>query len=368
METSYWLERAGETLPDATPLEIERAAFILAMQYTASDVHFDRDGATLPTWQYAPGKVTPSTEALPFDEIKPQTIAAPYVTLSPRGLHGGLMVDARAFDGVQGGGVPDMTSAPDATEAFKSIMGVQSGNVVVKRRGTARVQGDVVCTSCDDLPNGASPGLLSTMLRDLPRNSIGAVGWQVSILTDLFYGDVIPGQLGHDTLQSGEHIPHDVDLSTVRGIVGKEAAASGAGHMSWPMRTRLPRVVLRKSEQVYVRPGALIAPHSDPRRMWVGHKCWTRGKLARATRGGKRAARTVTFGTAVVIDTPSALAELCDNVNRGERVTLRYNGVPLTLTRGKGTAGTFAITTPRGKASGLRTPQNVAKRASELVA
>jgi hypothetical protein len=55
-------------------------------------------------------------------------------------------------------------------------------------------------------------------------------------------------------------------------------------------------------------------------------------------------------------------------LNRDERAVFLLAGARVTVTRGKGKAGTFSLTTPQGKASGLRTPLGVAQRVAELVA
>lgn len=361
LDRHYWRERAAHVLPDdISPRDLIRAARILKLQYSAPEAVYEITGPTLPTWQYAPGRVTPSTEALPFDEVKPQTIAAPYVTLSPRGIVGGLMVDARAYDGVAGGGVPDMTPAPDAWSAIKHTLTQHNGQQVVKVRGRARVQGRG--TSIEDLPNGMTPGLLCQMLEDLPRNSVGAVGYQVQALTDLAYPGlprVFDDLTEPDTdLMRAMHAP-----GLLRAVAGQMTQYEDEHKVSWPIRVRLRGVRARKSEPV--TPRSLIAPADRADAVFVGHRLVKRGKVTR--RGGKRAERTIDIGR-VTIDSPLALATLADGLNRGERVQVLFNGVKLTLTRGKGTAGTFTVSTPAGKASGLRTAGNVARRASELVA
>lgn len=355
LTAAYWLERAAHVLPGATDDELLRGAELLEQFYDQPTVTYDAHGSTLPTWEYAPGEVKPSLEAEDRRDIKPKTVAAPYLT---------VLADARAFDGQTGGGVPTFTDAPDAWSAIKHTLSPDGAKVT--RRGNARVQG-APFGSAPYLPNGATGALLGQMLEDLPRNSIGAIGWQVSVLTDLFYGpdQDFPRLLGNDGATSGEHVPSHVDLATVRGIVHAQEADQDR-RMSWPMRLRLRRVVVRASERCYLTAGALPAPHADPARIFIGHRCYMRGKLARVARNGKRAARTLQLGR-VSIDRPEALATVADCMNRGERVAVTYNGLAITVTRATG--GTYSATIPnRGKVNGVRTTRNLVKRVSELTA
>jgi hypothetical protein len=82
------------------------------------------------------------------------------------------------------------------------------------------------------------------------------------------------------------------------------------------------------------------------------------------------AARTVnTAGELVECETPAGVATAAC-LNRGERVVLSVCGVKVTVTRGKGKAGTYAVNAgkERGKVGGLRTVDSVAVHALKLSA
>lgn len=356
----YWEDRARVVLPSATDAEIQHAATVLAGFYSTPVATYEIEGATLPTWEYAPGKITPSTEAEDPRDVKPRTIGAPYGTLSPRGIVGGLMVDASAFNGLAGGGAPDMPRLPDAWSAHQHTMGRDvSGNEIVKTRGRARVQGAPFGT-CLTTPSGMTGALLGQMLEDLPRNSVGAIGYQVQALTDIAF----PGlpRVFDDLTEPDSQLNRAMHApGLLRGVCGQHSADETEGKVYWPARVRLPRVRARKSEPVTAV--SLIAPADRTDRVFIGHKLVTRGKLARVARRGKRAARTVQL-VAVAIDSPLALATAAECMNRGERVAVTFNGVAVTVTRGK--AGLWSITTPSGSVSGLRTPANVGKRVATL--
>lgn len=396
-DRSYWRDRARDVLPSATAREIVRAAHILRLQYSAPEAVYDVRGSSLAT------------------------------ATAPR-------LDVQAFDGVTGGGVPDMTGAPDAYSATRHQM---RGDMTVARYGMARVQG--ACWSIDDTPSGFSPALMGQMLSDLPRNSIGAASLDVFKLTEAFYGadDQLEPLIGTDVRGYKQERINGLswDRPGQLSIAGVSVDVPSVGKVApWRTRTTLGRVQARKTERVGASAAAMAAPalhtgrtvwHLAPvapvrstrefvctgrnrsivcgylgywrdtitadtvtdhtgraitqavaleyvprdetgEHVWIGYKRIPRGKVA-AKHKPRQVKVARTLGT-FHVETPLALATLADNMNRDDRVIAIVGGLSVTLARGKGKAGTYSATTPAGKASGMRTGANVAKRVFELLA
>lgn len=322
----YWRERAREVLPSATARELVRAAHLLRKCYDEPTVTYDACGSMLAADSHA-------------------------------------RTDAGMFAGRAGGGVPDHSPAPSAYDARRHDLKA-SGEV--GKRGRARVQGAAI--SIDDSPRGVSPALMCQMLRDLPRNTVGALAWDVEALTHLFYGAAIPELLGSDTIAYRQvvHAAPESDPYTARGVVGRESAEAKPAR--WQTRTRLRAVRARKSETAGAASSALVAPADRPDRIFIGHRCQPRGKVA------ARKPRTVkldrTIGTVTATRDMLAVRAIAaaSALNRGERLVIVCDGVTLTLTRGKSDAGTFGLTAPNGRADGIRTPKAVAAQALKLTA
>lgn len=350
IDRMYWRDRARAVLPSATSRELVRAARLLREQYDAPVTVYDAYGSSIPAWSWEPG--TSDMEKLTWKGVP---ASGPYAA------HVAEHINARAFDGREGGGVPDYTPAPAPYAARNHDM---RGDGTVGKRGRARVQGGSVAT-CPDTPLGASVGLLSQMLEDLPRNTVGALAWDVEALTRLFYGAAMPELLGSDTIAYRQvvHAAPESDPYTARGVVGRESAEAKPAR--WATRTRLRAVRARKSETAGAALSALVAPADRPDRIFIGHKCQPRGKVATRKARQKRQDRTI--GTATC-ETLEQVTNSASYLNRGERVVIVYNGVALTLTRGKSDAGTFGLTAPNGRADGIRTPKAVAAQALKLTA
>lgn len=282
---------------------------------------------------------------------------------------------ARALDVPTDGSMQAFTPAPDAWSATRHE---QRADDTVKRYGMARVQGDTIGAS-RDTPSGFSGGLLTQMLEDLPRNTIGPAVIDVGRLTTLFYGAALPRLIGTDVAQKHQVIypAATVDPASCRVAVNRQIGTVDrhtASVTPWPWRGEhdshtgdtsvLGKVYLRASESR--GPGMLAAAATDDQHIWVGHHLMSRGPVAaRKSRAVKTPARTI--GERVA-DTVPDLFNSVSTLNRDERVVLIFHGVRVTVTRGKSDAGTFSLTTPAGTASGLRTPQNVAKHIAQLVA
>ena len=320
----YWRERAAEILPSATPREIVRAAQILKLQYSAPEAVYEVRGSSLPEWRAA-------------------------------------TVDATAFDGRTGGGVPDMPLTPDAWSARQHDLTLKAGKYH-GRRGKARVQGG----TCPTVLREDVPAFLTQVLEDMPRTRVGASSFDILQVCDAFYGERlgVPRMIGTDAIAPAQmvRVADGVDPRSARFEYGVQDAVYTP--QTWPTRYRLPRVIARKSEPV--TPTHLIAPADRPDRVFIGHKCVKRGVLARKARGGKRAARTI--GT-VILDNLSAAPAALSSLNRGERVILDVNGVKVTVSRGKGTTGAYSLTVPGAKRSdGHRTADGAARALVKAIA
>jgi len=359
----YWRDRASDTLANMalTPRELVRAAQVLRAQYDAPCAAYDARGATLPTWEFAHNLKDVAHMWEDSRDVKPVTVSAPYV---PR-----VLPDARAFDGREGGGVPSFPSAPSAWEARKHDLHLANGKLHGVR-GRSRVQGS--CVGIDDTPLGASPALLAQVLADLPRNSVGALGTDVSRVTHVFYGrDAhLEPLLGNDTIAAGEApaLVAAIAGARVRGVVGYASADAPDKRITWPTRMRLRMPRARTGELVKSHPEWLLAPAEDSEHVYVGFRRIPRSKVA------PRKARTVklerTVGTMNVADPaalPSLLVSNANAMNRGERACYVCGNLRLTLTRGS--SGKYAVKLGAGKTvGGLRTLASVGENVTRLLA
>lgn len=250
---------------------------------------------------------------------------------------------------------------PDGWEARKHAAPSKDG--LILKRGKARVigftLGDTSAPDAATLPDGIRERL-HLALCQLERTNYGASAYDVDRVTDLYFTGEIPRKVGTDAILAHEIGTADdtVDLDQGRWVTGR------AHHRPRvPARVSLPHVVGRKSEGVSRRQ---LAANADRKGyVWIGHTLKPRGVLASKTRKPRTVKADRTIGT-VRADNASDLVQHAQGLNRGERVVILFGGHKLTLTRGKGSAGTFSLTTPKGSASGIRTPAAVASNAVKL--
>lgn len=198
---------------------------------------------------------------------------------------------------------------PDITAAWSHTLRADG---TVARRGRANVGGDIY-TQRDGSP--VDPAIVRALLEylgDLSETTDGTV-WADRLdaaATALF--DVDPligsehvsfhaiayGSDGQDDIGDTALIWHNYRdpwiAARMRGLITDDEYPStrdGCAPVDvgvrrrvtrWPMRTRLPRVWVRDSER-----GAdheLAAPHTDPARIFIGHRCIARGETARQKR------------------------------------------------------------------------------------
>lgn len=329
----YWRDRARAVLPSATSRELVRAAHLLRRCYDVPTVTYDAYGS------------------MSAADSKPRT-------------------DASMFAGRVGGGVPDFSTVPPAYEARRHDL---SPDGVVTRYGMARVQGTTVATS-PTTPLGATVGLLSQMLEDLPRNSVGALAIHVARLADVFYQ--VEPMIGTDVAQKHQtiHAADGVDPMACRVAEGGLTTSSKKQYFAPRGITSthgdtsaLGKVYIRDSEKRGV--GVLAAASDDPECIYVGFKLIDRGPKAPRRARQKREDRTIGIVTAHRDDLARKALATAANLNRGDRIIIVCDGRELVLTRGKSDAGTFGLGLIGGdRADGIRTPKAVAAQALKLTA
>lgn len=121
-------------------------------------------------------------------------------------------------------------------------------------------------------------------------------------LTDIAYPD-IPRLIGGDVLAFHEHAAYDETRAAtpIRG---------------WHTRYRLPTIRPRSGELARAACGELLAPHTDPARVWIGHRLVDRSATVRDQRATRARANDDSVTIRTADDLAAVLTALADTVPR----------------------------------------------------